>query len=298
MRALFALAIALPLALPARSQSTAEQVQATLDTLVGAMRAADSTTLKRLFVSGAELQSVTVGPRGAEVARMPVTDFIRSVAQNQPGEADERLGRADIHIDGPLATAWVPYTFYLDTTLSHCGTNAITLLEQPKDARTPWRILRVTDTRRRDGDCPPLGDSATLASLDALLDAWHQAAAVADEAAFFGTMSAEGVYLGTDASERWPRDSMAVWAQPYFERDTAWAFTPRDRYWQLSADGQTAWFDELLDGWMGVARGSGVLSQKPGEPGWELRHYNLALTIPNDKMEAVRLAIDSTASPH
>ena len=140
-----------------------------------------------------------------------------------------------------------------------------------------------------------------LAALDTLVDRWHRAAAVADEETFFGTMSADGVYLGTDASERWLRDSMAVWADPYFQRESAWAFAPRQRHWGLSDDGRVAWFDEHLDSWMGVVRGSGVLT-KVDEPNalgytWELRHYNLALAVPNERMDAVRVAIDSTAVP-
>ena len=49
-----------------------------------------------------------------------------------------------------------------------------------------------------------------------------------------------------------------------------------------SPDGKMAWWDELLDTWMGVCRGSGVLIQT--EQGWKIKHYNLAVTIPNDKI--------------
>ncbi len=144
----------------------------------------------------------------------------------------------------------------------------------------------------------PPRDTATL---DSIMNRWHRAAATADEAVFFSTMSSDGIYLGTDASERWLRDSMAVWADPYFQRASAWTFTPRERHWYFSDDGRTAWFEEHLDSWMGVVRGSGVLTKVDAANtlgnNWELRHYNLALVVPNERMEAVRMAIDSTAVP-
>ena len=142
-------------------------------------------------------------------------------------------------------------------------------------------------------------DAPVTAPLDTLLDRWHRAAATADSATFFGTMSADAVYLGTDAAERWTRDSMARWAAPYFRRDTAWAFTPLHREWYFADDGRTAWFEEHLDSpHMGVVRGSGVAT-RVRESGalsgvgsaWELRHYNLALAVPNERMDAVQEAM-------
>src|SRR5271170_7515795 len=37
----------------------------------------------------------------------------------------------------------------------------------------------------------------------AVLDDWHQAAAVSDEARYFGHFAPNGVYMGTDPTERW-----------------------------------------------------------------------------------------------
>jgi hypothetical protein len=265
--------------------------QAAITELFDAMRASDSARIKRVMHPQASLSSV--GEQGGKlsVGTMPTNDFLGSIASMAKGLANEQVGRMDVRIDGDLAQAWVPYSFYLGDQFSHCGTNAFTLV---KDQYDHWQILSVIDTRRTE-NCATRSDSLIIASLDKLMDAWHHAAATADEEVFFGTMSADGIYLGTDATERWLRDSMAVWAEPYFQRDVAWAFTPKERFWQLSDDGQTAWFDEHLDSWMGVVRGSGVLSLKPDGHTWELRHYNLAMAVPNEKMDAVRIAIDPTA---
>ena len=39
--------------------------------------------------------------------------------------------------------------------------------------------------------------------IGAVLDDWHQAASVADEARYFGHFAPNGVFMGTDATERW-----------------------------------------------------------------------------------------------
>lgn len=124
-------------------------------------------------------------------------------------------------------------------------------------------------------------------SLNQFLDAWHRAAASADEDLFFGSMAPGGIYLGTDPSERWTRESFQEWAMPHFQKESAWDFTPHHREWYCSEDGTLCWFEELLDTWMGTCRGSGVVQLIDGQ--WKIKHYNLALTIYN---EAIREVID------
>ena len=251
-------------------------------------------TTFRSVVSETSVSGFGGGERRQE---QTLAEFMTGLASLQPGQAEERTGAYDVRQDGSVASVVVPYQFYFGGERTHCGTNFFTLV---RGGGGTWRIVDVLDTRRRS-DCPDLDERATIATLDTLMDSWHRAAATADEDVFFGTMSADGIYLGTDATERWLRDSMAVWADPYFQREVAWAFTPRERHWGFSEDGRTAWFDEHLDSWMGVVRGSGVLTRldEPNALGhdWELRHYNLALAVPNERMDAVRMAIDSTAKP-
>ena len=119
-----------------------------------------------------------------------------------------------------------------------------------------------------------------------MLDQWHEAAATADGDAFFGAMTADGIYLDTDATERWLRDELKAWAKKAFERESAWAFTPSNREIYFAGDGKTAWFEELLDTWMGTCRGSGVLTKTTD--GWKIKHYNLAILVPNDKIDAFK----------
>jgi hypothetical protein len=67
----------------------------------------------------------------------------------------------------------------------------------------------------------------------AVLDDWHQAASVADEARYFGYFAPNGVFMGTDATERWTVAEFREWAKPQFKRKSAWSFKPRDRHIEL-----------------------------------------------------------------
>lgn len=127
---------------------------------------------------------------------------------------------------------------------------------------------------------------APTPAINAALDDWHDAAAKADEARYFGAMTPEFVFLGTDATERWDVTAFRAFAHPYFAKGKAWTFVPHDRYVILSPGGDVAWFDEKLDSaTYGECRGSGVLRLVNGT--WKIAHYNLTIPVPNDLADAV-----------
>ena len=128
----------------------------------------------------------------------------------------------------------------------------------------------------------PVDYKSLTAQLNVFMDHWHHSAAVADEDVFFGSLDSNAVYLGTDPKERWSKQEFMDWGMKYFQRDTAWAFYPFNRHWEISNDGNIAWFDELLETHMGVCRGSGVVIKKDNR--WKIKQYNLAVTIANEKM--------------
>lgn len=115
--------------------------------------------------------------------------------------------------------------------------------------------------------------------IHSFIDRWHLAAAKADTT-FFDAIADGGVYIGTDATERWTKEEFITFAMPYFKRGKAWDFKPFNRDVHFSADGNTAWFSELLKTWMGDCRGSGVLTRTA--TGWKISQYHLSVTVPND----------------
>lgn len=120
--------------------------------------------------------------------------------------------------------------------------------------------------------------------INKLLDDWHYAASVADENIFFGSMTENAHYIGTDENEDWTRNEMKEWSKEFFDRDSAWDFKKKERHIYLYLDGKLAWFDETLDTWMGVCRGSGIIILT--NEGWKIQHYVLSVAIPNDKIDA------------
>ena len=122
-------------------------------------------------------------------------------------------------------------------------------------------------------------------AINTLLDAWHKSASEAKYDAYFNAMSNTSVFLGTDASENWKNNDFKVFSKPFFDLGKAWDFKPVKRNIYISPEGNFAWFDELLDTWMGVSRGSGVLSKTEGV--WKIEHYVLSVTIPNENITEV-----------
>jgi len=114
-----------------------------------------------------------------------------------------------------------------------------------------------------------------VAEINTFLDRWHHAAAVSDEAAYFGALDSTAVYLGTDPDERWSKQAFHEWAKPHFARKSAWDLTPFGRHVTLAPGGAIAWFDEKikwfdtpLNTWMGTWRGTGVVHRTAA--GWRI----------------------------
>jgi hypothetical protein len=127
---------------------------------------------------------------------------------------------------------------------------------------------------------------AEKAQINTVLNSWHLNAAETNFDAYFGAMTNESVFVGTDAAEVWSFQEFKDFSKPYFDKGSAWNFTAVDRNIYLNSDGEIAWFDEVLDTWMGICRGSGVL--KKVENTWKIEHYVLSLTIPNDNIKQVK----------
>ena len=122
-------------------------------------------------------------------------------------------------------------------------------------------------------------------SINLLLDNWHKAAAEANFDNYFNAMADESIFIGTDATENWNKAEFIAFAKPYFDKGRAWSFTALERHIYFSKDGNTAWFDELLNTQMKICRGSGTLEKSNNE--WKIKHYVLSMTIPNENVDEV-----------
>lgn len=253
-----------------------EAVINTIKQMFDGMRAGDSAMVSAVFVADAGMFTVFTDKNGdAQRRQGSLQNFLNAVGTPHDKVWDEKIWSYKVKIDGVLATAWTEYTFYHGGELSHCGVNAFNLFK----SNDGWKIINVTDTRRKS-NC--IEDQTP--TVNQFLDDWHKAAATADEDTFFGSMTQDGIYIGTDASERWLRDELKEWSAKYFDRESAWSFTPIERTITFSDDYSLAWFDELLDTWMGTCRASGVVQYINGE--WKIKHYHLSIAVPNDAVDS------------
>ncbi|HEV2533389.1 nuclear transport factor 2 family protein [Phenylobacterium sp.] len=125
--------------------------------------------------------------------------------------------------------------------------------------------------------------SSDEAAVGRVLDAFHAAAAHSDFKAYFDLFTPDGVFIGTDAAERWSVPEFKAYAKAPFAAGKGWTYTPRQRHVTLApvACRCVAYFDELLDSRSyGTSRGTGVLLKGPH--GWKVAQYALTFPIPND----------------
>jgi len=126
------------------------------------------------------------------------------------------------------------------------------------------------------------------------LDDFHDAAAHADEARYFGHFAEGGVFLGTDATERWDVAAFRDYAHPHFAKGKAWSFRGVNRH--VTVRGETAWFEEDLEtANLGPARGSGVLTLQGVQ--WRIEQYVLSITVPNEKFKSVKELLEKDVRP-
>jgi len=131
------------------AEGEAAEVRATIDALFDAMRAADSTGVRAVFTESARLQTAQVDGDSTRIQTTPIARFASAVGQPKDEVWDERVWDVQVRTDGPMATAWVPYAFYLGDELSHCGVNAIHFVLHSGG----WKIHSLLDTRHPGTSC-------------------------------------------------------------------------------------------------------------------------------------------------
>lgn len=124
-----------------------EAVEHAVVGLFDAMRAADGGAVRAAFLPNATLHSVSrdeVSDAPYAVESSSIDAFVEAIAGDHP-VYDERISNLQVRIDEGLATAWMDYAFYIGDDLSHCGVNAFQFVL----TEGRWKILHVTDTRRK-----------------------------------------------------------------------------------------------------------------------------------------------------
>ena len=107
----------------------------------------DSVKLKTFAFEKVQLKSIGKKENGKMVVNTDSYEKFVSSISSIPTEVnfEERLGNLTVNTDGYLANVWMPYEFYINNELSHCGVNNFQLIYIDK----VWKILSIVDTRKK-----------------------------------------------------------------------------------------------------------------------------------------------------
>ena len=118
------------LAIGQQKTSDEDQIKAVILKTFSAMKSVDSVALKSCFTEKAVLQISQIRPEGNLVREVPIANFVKNVMTRKAGDMDERvLSWGPILVDHEIATAWVPYEFYLNGKFTHKGVDAFLLVK-------------------------------------------------------------------------------------------------------------------------------------------------------------------------
>ena len=126
-----------------------------------------------------------------------------------------------------------------------------------------------------------------MASVEQLLDTFHEMAAVSDFEQYFDCFHDENSrFLGTDANENWTVKEFKEFAGPYFEASRregkpAWKYDLIQGTRKVDYFENIAYFDELLtsESFLTRTRGNGCAIKR--EERWYILQYHLSFPIPN-----------------
>ena len=132
----------------ALAQSAEDSVKMVINQMFAGMKNADAALVKSTFSDSVIFQSIATAKDGTVkvVSEDPVA-FLDFIGKQARGAADERIVFETVKIDGDLAIAWTPYTFYYNGKFSHCGVDSFQLVR----VNGRWKIQYIIDTRRRQG---------------------------------------------------------------------------------------------------------------------------------------------------
>lgn len=133
------------------SQTTndSQEIEATIKTFFEGFHKRDTIILKSVLFKQIHIQTIKndVGTDILFIEDETVEKFLNSIVSIPENlNIKEVLHDYQIQSDGLLATAWTPYSFFVNDTLSHCGTNSFQLIKD----QGIWKIISIIDTRKKD----------------------------------------------------------------------------------------------------------------------------------------------------
>ncbi|MHA6280335.1 nuclear transport factor 2 family protein [Salinimicrobium sp. CAU 1759] len=133
----------------AQNSTEEEKIKSVVDTFFKGFHARDFVVMKSAFHEDPVVQTIGKTKEGdTRLVNEKLATVLKGIV-SIPLETTfkEILHDYVIKIDGDMANAWTPYSFYLNDAFSHCGVNNFQFLKQKGE----WKIIYLIDTRRREG---------------------------------------------------------------------------------------------------------------------------------------------------
>ncbi|NJW51297.1 nuclear transport factor 2 family protein [Salinimicrobium oceani] len=133
----------------AQDTSEEDKIKKAVNTFFDGFHARDSIIMKSVFHEDPVVQTIARTKEGdTRLVHEELAKVLKGIVSIPPEKTfKEVLHDYVIKIDGDMANAWTPYSFYLNDSFSHCGVNNFQLLKQKDE----WKIIYLIDTRRREG---------------------------------------------------------------------------------------------------------------------------------------------------
>lgn len=133
----------------AQNSSEEDNIKKVVDTFFEGFHARDSVIMKSVFYEDPVVQTIGRTKEGeTTLVNQELEEVLKGIVSIPLNtEFKEVLHDYFIKIDGDMANAWTPYSFYMNNTFSHCGVNSFQLLKVEEE----WKIIYLIDTRRREG---------------------------------------------------------------------------------------------------------------------------------------------------
>ncbi|MCF4102609.1 nuclear transport factor 2 family protein [Gillisia sp. M10.2A] len=124
------------------------EVQVTIQEFFEAFHKQDSIGLKKVAHPTISMQSIMTDSTGTStIKNESYAEFLKAIVSIPTStKFEERLHGFDIRVNGALASAITPYSFYVNGKLSHCGVNSFELFKSAEG----WKIIYIVDTRVKE----------------------------------------------------------------------------------------------------------------------------------------------------
>ncbi|MAK97870.1 MAG: hypothetical protein CL804_01570 [Citromicrobium sp.] len=155
---------ALLLATPGMAQETPtlpspeQQVLLGVDRFFAALKSSDRTRLAREMIpEGTIFVHNRMNPDNPRTDVVKVSDHLARWAQGT-GEVSEHMEVETVLVDGDMAQAWGPYTFFANGKISHCGINSLSMVRTDDG----WKVANTSFSMVPPEECESIGAPITL----------------------------------------------------------------------------------------------------------------------------------------